>query len=182
MLPDAGSIQETEVAMLNRRNAARGRAEVSPIYTQADAVATLDAFQAVEYETWFQVMPGVRARYWNAGHLLGSASIELEFANEGISGQPLLVLASGDIGPDAKLFQPEPKAPTGLDYVIAESTYGDEDRPAVTREARRRGARCPCGWRRASYSCICSRADAGADRGPRRFNGSWRSAGCADLS
>ena len=137
MLPDAGSIQETEVAMLNRRNAARGRAEVSPIYTQADAVATLDAFQAVEYETWFEVMPGVRARYWNAGHLLGSASIELEFANEGISGQPLLVLASGDIGPDAKLFQPEPKAPTGLDYVISESTYGNEDRPAVTREARR---------------------------------------------
>jgi metallo-beta-lactamase family protein len=137
MLPDAGSIQETEVAMLNRRNAARGRAEVSPIYTQADAVATLDAFQAVEYETWFQVMPGVRARYWNAGHLLGSASIEIEFANEGISGQPLLVLASGDIGPDAKLFQPEPKAPAGLDYVISESTYGDEDRPAVTREARR---------------------------------------------
>ena len=88
MLPDAGSIQETEVAALNRRNAARGRAEVSPIYTQADAVATLDAFQAVEYEAWLQVMPGVRARYWNAGHLLGSASIELEFANEGVSGQP----------------------------------------------------------------------------------------------
>lgn len=137
MLPDAGSIQESEVATLNRRNAARGRAEVSPIYTQADAVAALDAFQPVAYENWVQVMPGVRARYWNAGHLLGSASIELEFAGEGASDRPLRVLASGDIGPDAKLLEPDPEAPTGLDYVICESTYGGEDRPPVTRQSRR---------------------------------------------
>ncbi len=63
-------------------------------------------------------MPGVRARYWNAGHLLGSASIEIEFAGEGESGKPLRVLASGDLGPDAKLLQPDPEAPTGFDYVI----------------------------------------------------------------
>ena len=73
-------------------------------------------------------MPGVRARYWNAGHLLGSASIEIEFAGAGSGGQPLRLLASGDIGPDAKLLQPDPKAPTGFDYVISESTYGDADR------------------------------------------------------
>lgn len=93
-----------EVATLNRRNASRGRAEVRPIYTQADAVASLDAFRPVDYETWFEVMRGVRARYWNAGHLLGSASIEIEFAGEGPAGQSLRVLVSGDIGPDAKLL------------------------------------------------------------------------------
>jgi metallo-beta-lactamase family protein len=82
-------------------------------------------------------MPGVRARYWNAGHLLGSASIEIEFAGAGKDGKPLRVLASGDIGPDAKLLEPDPEAPTGLDYVICESTYGDEDRPPVTRDSRR---------------------------------------------
>ena len=137
MLPDAGSIQESEVAMLNRRNAARGRANVTPIYTQADAIASLNAFRAIDYETWFEAMPGVRARYWNAGHLLGSASIELEFAGEGTGGTPLRVLASGDIGPDAKLLQPDPEAPTGLDYVISESTYGDADRLPITPELRR---------------------------------------------
>ncbi len=137
MLPDSGSIQELEVAYLNRRNAARGRPEVTPIYTQRDAVASLDAFRPVEYENWFEAMPGVRARYWNAGHLLGSASIEIEFAGAGLDGKPLRVLASGDIGPDAKLLQPDPEAPTGLDYVLCESTYGDEDRPPVTRESRR---------------------------------------------
>jgi metallo-beta-lactamase family protein len=137
LLPDAGNIQESEVATLNRRNTARGRAEVTPIYTQADAIASLDAFRPIEYETWFEAIRGVRARYWNAGHLLGSASIELEFAGEGSSGAPLRVLASGDIGPDSKLLQPDPEAPTGFDYVISESTYGDTDRPPVTTEARR---------------------------------------------
>ena len=138
MLPDSGSIQESEVAALNRRNAARGRAGVTPIYSQADAVASLNSFQAVEYESWFEPMPGVRARYWNAGHLLGSASIEIEFGGVGKDGKPLRVLASGDIGPDAKLLEPDPEGPTGLDYVICESTYGDEDRPPVTRASRRR--------------------------------------------
>ena len=78
MLPDAGSIQESEVVALNRRNAARGRGEVTPIYTQADAIAALQSFSPVDYEKWIDVIPGVRARYWNAGHLLGSASIEIE--------------------------------------------------------------------------------------------------------
>ena len=137
MLPDAGSIQESEVATLNRRNAARGRPEVSPIYTQAEAVASLDRFQAVEYRTWVDVLPGVRARYWNAGHLLGSASIEIEFAGEGIGREPLRILASGDIGPDAKLLEPDAEAPTGFDYVLTESTYGAVDRPPITAALRR---------------------------------------------
>ena len=137
LLPDAGSIQESEVATLNRRNAARGRSGVSPIYTQADAIACLDHFRPINYGTWFEVIPGVRARYWNAGHILGSASIELEFASAGSSGQPLRVLVSGDLGPDEKLLQPDPEAPTGFDYVISESTYGNVDRPPTTAQARR---------------------------------------------
>lgn len=136
MLPDAGSIQESEVAALNRRNASRGRAEVTPIYTQADAVGTLQFFAPVEYEKWVDVLPGVRARYWNAGHLLGSASIEIECA-DGTSPKPLRILASGDIGPDAKLLQPDPEAPAGFDYVISESTYGNRERPPITPIARR---------------------------------------------
>ncbi len=104
---------------------------------QADAVAALNAFAPVDYESWFEAMPGVTARYWNAGHLLGSASIELAFAGAGEGGKPLRLLASGDIGPDAKLLEPDPEAPTGLDYVLCEATYGDKDRPPVTRESRR---------------------------------------------
>ena len=137
MLPDAGSIQESEVAALNRRNAARGRAEVSPIYTQADAIATLQSFTPVDYEKWVDVIPDVRARYWNAGHLLGSASIEIEFADQDTSRRPLRVLCSGDVGPDVKLLQPDPDAPADFDYVISESTYGNRERAPITADARR---------------------------------------------
>jgi metallo-beta-lactamase family protein len=138
MLPDAGSIQESEVLALNRRNVARGRGEVSPIYTQADAIAALQSFSPVDYEQWIDVIPGVRARFWNAGHLLGSASIEIECIDENASGRPMRILASGDVGPDAKLLQPDPDAPSGFDYVICESTYGDRERAATTPDARRR--------------------------------------------
>ena len=137
MLPDAGSIQESEVASLNRRNSARGRAEVTPIYTQADAIDSLESFQPVDYESWIDVMPGVRARYWNAGHLLGSASIELEVDDASTSPRPLRLLFSGDVGPDGKLLEPDPKAPSGFDYVISESTYGDRLRPPTSPELRR---------------------------------------------
>jgi metallo-beta-lactamase family protein len=137
LLPDAGYIQESEVAALNRRNVARGHAPVEPIYTQQDAHDAMAAFRGVDYETWIDVVEGVRARYWNAGHLLGSASIEIEFATGG-DAAPLRVLCSGDVGPEAKLLEPDPRAPEGFDYVLCESTYGGVDRPPTTPDERRR--------------------------------------------
>ena len=137
MLPDAGHIQESEVEMLNRRNRRRGRDAVRPIYTAEEAERTIDQFRPVEYGRWITPLKGLRARWWNAGHMLGSASIELEFAAAG-GGAPMRVLVSGDIGPDSGSLQPDPAGPGGgADYVICESTYGDEDRPAVTPAARR---------------------------------------------
>ena len=109
---------------------------MTPIYTQADAIASLQSFRPVDYETWTNVIPGVRARYWNAGHLLGSASIEIEIAGEGRSSSALRVLASGDIGPDGKLLQPDPEAPAHFDYVICESTYGDRTREPTSPQLR----------------------------------------------
>ena len=137
LLPDAGSIQESEVSSLNRRNLARGRPAVEPIYTQADGISALDLFRAIDYERWIDVIPGVRARYWNAGHILGSASIEIEFKGDGGGEETMRLLASGDIGPEAKLLQSSPQAPSGFDYVISESTYGNIERAATTASGRR---------------------------------------------
>ncbi|MBL6458171.1 MBL fold metallo-hydrolase [Belnapia sp. T6] len=135
MLPDAGHIQEFEVKALNRRNRRRGQDPVRPIYTAADAEHALTAFQAVAYDEWVSPIRGLRARWWNAGHMLGSASIELEFA---LPGRAMRVLVSGDVGPKATGLQPMSTGPVGgVDHVIVESTYGDEDRPLVTPEARR---------------------------------------------
>jgi len=137
MLPDSGYIQEMEVNQLNRRNSRRGREAVSPIYTEEDAIASLRQFRNVTYGQWQEVAPGFRARYWNAGHLLGSASIEMEVTHGGDE-KPVRLLFSGDIGPDHKLLQPDPEGPQNLDYVILESTYGDTDRAGTTIERRRR--------------------------------------------
>jgi metallo-beta-lactamase family protein len=126
MLPDSGHIQETDAEQQNLRNIKRGLPEVEPLYTLEDAMACLASFSPVEYETWLTPAKGIRARWWNAGHLLGSASIEVEVERAGQ--KPLRLLFSGDIGPDTKLLEPDPEAPTGFDYVVCESTYGDVDR------------------------------------------------------
>lgn len=138
MLPDSGHIQEIEVEHLNFRNAQRGRELVIPIYTQEDAAQTQDHVTAVPYETWLDVGDGVRARFWNAGHILGASSIEVEVATSDTDQRILRLLFSGDIGPEHKLFHPDPKAPGNFDYVVAESTYGGRRRTRVTPEQRRR--------------------------------------------
>jgi len=135
MLPDSGHVQEMEVTQLNRRNRHRGRAPVRPIYTVADAAAVIPAFRATPLGRWVEALPGVRARWWNAGHMLGSASIEIECQTG--KDAPMRVLVSGDLGPDCSVFHHESEAPGGLDHVFLECTYGDEDKPCVDHVARR---------------------------------------------
>ncbi len=138
MLPDSGYIQEMEVKFLNQRNARHGRESVLPIFTQKEAIACQQQFQTIDYETWFEAGPGIRARYWNAGHILGSASIELEINSENQQKQtPIRLMFSGDIGPDNKLFHPDPEAPSDFDYAICESTYGGIQRQALSPDERR---------------------------------------------
>ena len=134
MLPDSSHIQEMEVAQLNRRNSRRGLSAVQPIYDAAQAGVTMTQFRPVSVGTWTPIAKGVKARYWNAGHLLGSASIELEVDTH--ADKPLRLLFSGDIGPAHKLLQSGATAPRDLDYVICESTYGDVDRQETSPERR----------------------------------------------
>ncbi len=136
MLPDSGFIQESEVTQLNRRNAQRGKDLVEPIYTAEDALACLTQFRPVAYCAWTKIAAGVRARFWNAGHLLGSASVELEVAQE--NGAPKRLLFSGDIGPDHKVLEPDPEAPKQLDFVVCEATYGATERKELSSEQRRK--------------------------------------------
>lgn len=137
MLPDSAQIQESEVERLNRRNRQRGRDEVQPIYNRADADATLSQIAGVDFERWIECGPGVRARFWNAGHILGAASIEIEIATGDKRRRFIRLLFSGDLGPGHKIFHPDPDAPENFDHLIVESTYGDRDRPEITPAARR---------------------------------------------
>lgn len=134
LLPDAGAIQENDVERLNRRNARRAEAEVTAIYTKADAEASLDLLHPIAYDRWFKPVPGVRARMRNAGHILGSAFVELEVEAEP---KPIRFVFSGDIGPLEKALQPDPTLPAPADIALIESTYGDTVRERFTEEERR---------------------------------------------
>ncbi|WP_064709813.1 MBL fold metallo-hydrolase [Rhizobium bangladeshense] len=134
MLQDSGHIQEAEVRQLNRRNRRRSRETVEPIYTADEARSIMPQFIAVEYGEWRETAGAVRFRFWDAGHLLGSASIEIEAS--GTEG-PFRLLFSGDVGPGSKLFESRPEAPSEIDYLICESTYGNREREEYALKERR---------------------------------------------
>jgi metallo-beta-lactamase family protein len=140
MLPDSAYIQESGVKRVNKNLRRRGLPVVDPIYTMPDADATLKLLAQRSYKEWFSPQQGVRARFWNAGHLLGSASIELKIKVPE-SAEELSLLFSGDIGPEQKVFHPEPDAPVGYDYIVCESTYGNRDRDDYTLAKRREALR-----------------------------------------
>ncbi len=121
MLADAGRIQESEAARRNRRRDRAGQTPFEPVYTEADALAAWRQSRTVDLGTWFEPVAGIRARLWNAGHILGSASVELEIGD-------VRILCSGDLGPEHKAFHPDPESPSGFDHVICEATYGDRER------------------------------------------------------
>jgi metallo-beta-lactamase family protein len=135
LLPDAGAIQEGDVDRLNRRNSRRGEPHVAPIYTRADAEASLALLATQRYDSWFEPLRGIRARLRNAGHILGSAFIEVEI---GAAPRPVRITFSGDIGPRDKALQPDPSTPDPCDILLLESTYGNRTRQRLTEAERRR--------------------------------------------
>ena len=136
MMRDSARIQETEWERDARRRQRRGEDPGRPLFTMEHAEAALRRVEPVEYDAWIEPRPGVRARYWNAGHILGSASIEVTYP-EPATGHTMRLMFSGDLGPGEKAFHPEPDAEQGVDYVICEATYGDRERADYTLAARR---------------------------------------------
>lgn len=134
MLADAGDIQESEVRRLNRRNLQRGRPVVTPIYRVKDAHRVMDQFRPAKLGETLQIAPGLTARYWEAGHMLGSASVEVAVSG---GGGDMTLLFSGDLGAGGGDYLPDPQGPAGVDLLIVESTYGDRERPRLDGAARR---------------------------------------------
>ncbi|MEO1702172.1 MAG: MBL fold metallo-hydrolase [Pseudomonadota bacterium] len=137
MMKDSAKIQMSNNKRENRKRARKGLEPVEPLYTEKDAKRVLELLHPIKgYDIWFQPAEGIHVRYWNAGHILGSASAEIKF-EDAESGNTMRVLFSGDIGPEEKVFHPEPGGETGFDYIVCESTYGDRDRDDYTLETRR---------------------------------------------
>ena len=124
MLRDSAFIQESDAEWQNQKGKRAGRPEVEPLYTLADAEAALQQLFPAEYRQVLDLCDGVRIRFRDAGHLLGSSMVEI-WATEGDVTKKLVF--SGDLG---NIDQPIIRNPEFLDeadYVVMESTYGDRN-------------------------------------------------------
>jgi metallo-beta-lactamase family protein len=133
MLADSAHIQERDAQYLARRK----KSFVEPLYGLRHATKTMQLIHGVPYDKWFDPIPGVRARFVDAGHILGSASVVLDCTEGNRSRR---VVFSGDIGRSGLAIIRDPVPPDGADVVIMESTYGDRDHESVD-SARDRLAR-----------------------------------------
>ena len=125
MLADSAHIQEKDADFLARH----GRDVATPLYGTADAIRTLALMRTVPYAQWFDVVPGVRARFVDAGHILGSASVTVECTEDGTTRR---VVFSGDVGRSGLSIIRDPVPPDGADVVLMESTYGNRDHESVS--------------------------------------------------
>jgi metallo-beta-lactamase family protein len=124
MLKDSGHIHEYDAEYVNKKRIKQNLPPVEPLYTVADAMATIPLFRKVAIEKPFQPVPGVTARLIEAGHILGSAAILLDL-EEG--DKKVRLWFSGDIGRPNQPLLRDPVLPAGydVDYLVMECTYGD---------------------------------------------------------
>lgn len=117
LLPDSGFLQERDAEYANRHGFSKHDPAL-PLYTEADARACLPQFRSHDFDTPFEIAPGLTVRFRIAGHILGAAIVELTI-------QGLRIVFSGDLGRPDSPTMPDPAAIERADILIVESTYGD---------------------------------------------------------
>ena len=122
MLLDSGHVQEMEAAWQTRKNKRKSKKGIQPLYTVEDAQASLQYLAPMERDQVIDIEPGVKARFRNAGHILGSSIIELWIEDAGTETK---IVFSGDIGKNNQLIVKDPFEITDADYLFIESTYGN---------------------------------------------------------
>lgn len=123
MIRDSGRIQESDAEFVNKKRAQRGEEPIEPLYTEQDAEEVAGMFKGLDYAEAFEPIPGVIARFYEAGHILGSAGVSLEIEEKG---KKIRLWFSGDIGRYKLPLLRDPILPEAADYMIMESTYGDK--------------------------------------------------------
>jgi metallo-beta-lactamase family protein len=148
MNQDAGHIQESDAAYLNKKLAREGKPLVRPLFTIEQAMAASRHLVSQEYDVPFEPVPGVEATLVEAGHILGSAGVVLRLEEKG---RVVRLMFSGDIGRRHLPILRDPVLPADVDYLVMECTYGDtshdppekayEDLKAVIRRTVERGGK-----------------------------------------
>lgn len=133
MLRDSAHIQMFEAEWRNRKAKRQGKPEFVPAYTMEDALGVIRNFVGCPYETGIILGEGLRVKFIDAGHLLGSSSIEVNICEAGVE---KTIVFSGDIGNKNQPLIKDPAYFSKADYVVMESTYGDRshgERPDYVR-------------------------------------------------
>ncbi len=127
LLPDSGFLQEKDAEFANRHGFSKHKPAL-PLYTAQDAREALERFRSIPFETDREILPGVHARFRQAGHILGAAFIELDWRGRKI-------LFSGDLGRFDDPVMLDPARPGDADILVVELTYGDRSHDAADPEA-----------------------------------------------
>ena len=122
MLLDSAHIQESDAAYLNKKLAKKGEPLVEPLYTKEDAAASMQSFESVPYDHPLRLADGLEVIFREAGHLLGSAQIELNVRE---NGRTIRLLYTGDLGREGLPILRDPYIPSDVTHFIIESTYGN---------------------------------------------------------
>lgn len=125
MLLDSAHIQEKDAEWENRWRARKGRKPIKPMYVSKDAERVMKQLVAVDYETLTKVVPDVKVSFHDAGHIIGSAIVKLEFHEPNDSVRTLVF--SGDLGSTCSPLMKDPAILKHADVLMLESTYGDRD-------------------------------------------------------
>jgi metallo-beta-lactamase family protein len=131
LLRDSANIQAEDAKYKNRRHQKEhrhGPHPVVPLYTEQAVDKTVQLFRGVDYKQTVEVMPGVTVTWYDAGHMLGSSSLEITAVEDG---RQIKLLFSGDLGQHGKPLIHDPTYFRQADYVVMESTYGDRDHESV---------------------------------------------------
>ena len=121
MLPDSGHIQEQEIEWRNRKRMREGKEALPPLYTAQDAIDTMEIFQPVNYDEIIEIDPNIYVRFNDAGHMLGSAIIEVWVKEDG---KETKAVFTGDLGNNDIPLLSSPTMIESCDYLVMESTYG----------------------------------------------------------
>jgi metallo-beta-lactamase family protein len=128
ILKDSAYLQGEDARRQNRRRLDAGQPPIAPLYTQKEVDRLHSLYRPMRYNHSTEVAPGVRVRAVEAGHVLGSASLEVT-VDEG--GRKKIVVFSGDIGPRGAPLHRDPVPFKQADLVFLESTYGDKDHASL---------------------------------------------------
>src|SRR5262245_26472349 len=125
MLMDSAKIQQEDAEFLNKHKRRRGEPITEPLYDLEDAERTARQLNSQKYFEPFEPVRGVHVTFWDAGHVLGSAIVQLDVESDEKTGGPRRVVFTGDLGRKNLPILRDPMTVRGINVLISESTYGN---------------------------------------------------------